>query len=34
MAQYRTGGVSGAGATTYNYTVDVDYGGSQGMQAG
>jgi membrane peptidoglycan carboxypeptidase len=34
MAQNRTWGIDGAGATTYNYNVDIAHGGTQGMQAG
>ncbi len=34
MAQNRTWGLDGAGVTTYNYNVDVEHGGTQGMQAG
>ncbi len=34
MAQNRTWGIDGAGATTYNYNVDIEHGGTQGMQAG
>ena len=34
MAQNREWGIDGAGKTTYNYNVDVEHGGTQGMQAG
>ncbi len=34
MAQNRTWGIEGVGATTYNYNVDIAHGGTQGMQAG
>lgn len=34
MAQNRVWGTEGRGATTYNYNVNRDMGGTQGMQAG